>query len=75
MKTLNDEVHYAKDGKLDDNSKHFPIFFGCDIKDFLQMVKTKIISKQGVSAYVLNGNDAVDIIDELSGFALQKKAE
>ncbi len=40
------------------------------VKEFISMAKSKIISEQGASDYILNGNRAVEIIDELAGDAL-----
>lgn len=38
-----------------------------DVKEFINQVKNHIIAKQGLSDFVLNGNEIIERIDELAG--------
>ena len=70
--TLSDFIHVPSDFlKMSDDFHKFILTE--HIEDFISILKTKIIAKQGASDYVLNGNETVELIEELSGDALNVK--
>ncbi len=65
MDKLSDKIVLAKYKRFQDEM--IPVRY---IKEFIKVINGRIISKQGASDYILNGNELVKFIEEKSGDAL-----
>lgn len=68
---LSDKEMYVECGAdLMDNYLFEPdeiVFKKEDVKELINTIKNHIISKQGFTDYVMNGNKTIEFIDKLAG--------